>query len=163
MAIGTVAGAGGSDTGALFATYSLFDSYHHESDIKIIAGRLTALRAAHHALPPTMVAELNAEAQRAAKSVQDGQKTPEEALADLLKRASERFVGRSVHAGSTETSSIQDMKFPDGMLTAPSLQYGTGAGHYRHPGQPWGRFIVFYVMVDETVGPTAFQGGPRAG
>ena len=163
VAIGTVAGANGADTGALFATYSLFDSYRHDNDGKIIAGRLTALRAARHALPPTMVTELNVEAQRAAKSVQDGQKTPEEALDELLKRVSERARGRSVHAGITETSSIEEMKFPDGMLTAPSLQYGAGAGHYRRQGHPWGRFIVFYVMVDETVGPTARRGGPQAG
>lgn len=163
VAIGTVAGANGADTGALFATYSLFDSYRHDNDGTIIAARLTALRAARHALPPTLVTELNVEAQRAARSVQDGKSTPEEALDDLLKRASERAGGRAVHAGITETSSLEEMKFPDGMLTAPSLQYGAGAGHYRRQGHPWGRFIVFYVMVDETVGPTARRVGPQAG
>jgi hypothetical protein len=163
VAVGTVAGANGTDVGALFATYALFDSYHHDDDGKTVAARLTALRAAHHALPPTMVTELNVEAQRAAKSVQDGQKTPEEALAELLQRASEKAVGRRVRAGITETSSLDDMTFPDGMLTAPSLLFGAGVGHYRRAGHPWARFIVFYVMVDETVGPTALEGSPHAG
>jgi hypothetical protein len=163
VAIGTVAGVDGADTGALFATYSLFDSYRHDNDGAIIAGRLTALRAARRALPPQMVKELNVEAQRAATSVQEGQKTPEEALDELLKRASERAAGRSVHAGISETSSLQEMKFPDSMLTAASLQYGAGSGHYRRQGHPWARFIVFYVMVDETVGPTALLGGSHAG
>jgi hypothetical protein len=55
------------------------------------------------------------------------------------------------------------MTFPDGMLTAPSLLFGAGVGHYRRAGHPWARFIVFYVMVDETVGPTALEGSPHAG
>jgi hypothetical protein len=163
VAVGTVTAANGTDLGAVFATYALFDSYRHDNDGMIVAASLVAQRGAHRALPPTMVTELNVEAQRAAKSVQDGLRTPEEALDDLLKRASERAGGRSVRAGITETSSLEDMKFPDGMLTAPSLQYGAGVGHYRREGHPWGRFIVFYVMVDETVGPTALQGTPHAG
>jgi hypothetical protein len=163
VAIGTAGEEKEPELGALFATYALFDTYRHDNDGNIIAARLTALRAAHHALPPTMVIELNTESQRAAKSVQDGLRTPEEALDDLLKRASELAGGRSVHAGITETSALDGMKFPDSMLTAPVLQYGAGAGHYRREGHPWGRFIVFYVVVDETVGPTALQGGRHAG
>jgi hypothetical protein len=163
VAIGTVGAAKEGELGALFATYALFDSYRHDNDGKIVAGHLIAQRAAHHALPPTMVTELNVEAQRAAKSVQDGQKTPDEALAELLKRASEKAVGRRVRAGITETTSLEEMKFPDAMLTAPSLLYGAGVGHYRREGEPWGRFVIFYVLVDETVGPTALQGTTHAG
>ncbi len=163
VAIGTAGSDADPELGALFATYALFDSYHHDQDTTIVATRLAALRAAHHALPPTLVTTLSVEAQRAAKSVQDGKQTPEEALDDLLKHASEKASGRAVHAGMTETSSLDDMKFPDSMLISPTIQLGIGAGHYRHEGQPWGRFVVFYVIVDETVGPTARRAGPRAG
>lgn len=163
VAIGTVSADNDAELGALFATYALFDSYHHDNDGRTVAAKLVVLRAAHHALPPTLVTDLNVEAQRAAKSVQDGQKTPDEALDDLLKRASERAGGRRVRAGISETSSLDAMKFPDAMLTAPLLVCGIGVGHHRPQGQPWGRFIVFYVVVDETVGPTALQGSSHAG
>lgn len=163
VAIGTVGAEKDADLGALFATYALFDSYHHDNDGRIVGARLTALRAAHHALPPTLVTDLGVAAQRAAKSVQDGKRTPEEALDDLLRQASEQAGGKRVHAGITETSSLEEMRFPDGMLTVPLLVCGVGVGHYRRAGHPWGRFIVFYVMVDEIVGPTALQGSSHAG
>lgn len=163
VAIGTVGDEKAPDTGALFATYALFDSYRHDNDGTAVAQRLTTLRAAHHALPPILVTELNAEAQRAAKSVQDGLRTPEEALDDLLKRSAALAGGRSVSAGISETTVLESMKFPDTLLTAPSLQCGVGVGHYRQQGHPWGRFLVFYVMVGANAGPTARRGEPHAG
>jgi hypothetical protein len=163
VAIGTVSDEKEPGTGALFATYSLFDTYRHDNDANTVVQRLTALRAARHALPPTLVLELNEEAQRAAKSVQDGRRTPEEALDDLLERASQRAGGRSVSAGISESSALESMKFPEGILTIPSLQCGVGVGHHRQEGHPWGRFLIFYVMVGASVGPTARQGEPHAG
>ncbi len=163
LAIGTASADNESDVGALFATYSLFDTYRHDNDLTTVANRLDVLRASHHALPPVLVNEFNTEAQRAAKSVQDGKRTPEEALDDLLKRASTLTQGRALHAGISETSSLEGMQFPDSMLTAPSLQCGVGVGHYRREGHPWGRFLVFYVVLDPLSGPTARRGGPHAG
>ncbi len=163
VAIGTVGDEKEASTGALFATYSLFDTYRHDNDATTVVQRLTTLRAARRALPPTLITELNEEAQRAAKSVQDGRRTPEDALDDLLKRASQRAGGRSLSAGISESSALESMKFPESMLTIPSLLCGVGVGHHRPEGHPWGRFLIFYVMVGASVGPTARQGGPHAG
>jgi hypothetical protein len=163
VAIGTVGDEKTPDTGALFATYALFDSYHHDNDGAVVTQRLTTLRAAHRALPPTLVTELNEEAQFAAKSVQDGKRTPEEALDELLKRASARSGGRALSGGISESTNLESMKFPDTMLTTPSLLCGVGVGHYRQQGHPWGRFLIFYVMVGSSSGPTARQGEPHSG
>lgn len=163
VAIGTVGDEKEPDTGALFATYALFDNYHHDNDGNTVTQRLTALRSARRALPPILVTELNEEAQFAAKSVQDGRRTPEEALDELLKRASQRAGGRALRAGISESTNLDGTKFPEEMLTTPSLQCGIGVGHHRPPGHPWGRFLIFYVMVSASAGPTARQGTLHAG
>ena len=163
VAVGTVGDEKEPDTGALFATYATFDTYHHENDGNVVTQRLTALRAARRALAPVLVTELNEEAQFAAKSVQDGRRTPEEALDDLLKRASQRAGGRALSAGMSESTNLDITKFPEPMLATPSLQCGIGVGHYRQEGHPWARFLVFYVMVAASSGPTAREGELHAG
>ena len=95
--------------------------------------------------------------------VQDGRRTPEEALDDLLKRASQRAGGRALSAGISESSNLDITKFPEAMLTTPSLQCGIGVGHHRQEGHPWGRFLIFYVMVGASSAPTARQGTLHAG
>jgi len=57
------------------------------------------------------------------------------------------------------------MQLPPELVTRPSLTLGIGVAHHRNQGQPWGRFIVFVVILDESVsGPnTARREGPTSG
>lgn len=149
--------------GAVFSTYALFDAYRHDRDAGTIAARIAAMRVDRRASPPRVVAELNQAAERAARTVQAGQRSPAEALNELMAHASERL-GRSVRGWVAETNSLEHGKLPDELGTMPSLTLGIGVAHHRPQGHAWGRFVVFMVLLDEGVGPvTARRDGPHEG
>jgi hypothetical protein len=136
--------------GAVFTTYSLFDAYRHDEDAKKLGTRLATLRAARGVPPPRMVVDFNAEADRAARSVQAGQRSPEEALSDLLQRISEKL-GRNVRGWAAETTSLDRLEFPDNLQSLPVLTFGVGVAHHRRPGHAWGRFVVLLIVLDEGI------------
>jgi hypothetical protein len=151
--------------GALFSTYALFDGYRHDNDARTLGARLAALRSARGLGQPRMATELNAEAGRAAAEVQAGRRTAAEALDLLLHRISESL-GRGVRAWAAETTSIEQMKIPDELVGLPAMTFGIGVAHHRQEGQPWGRFVVFIVVLDEGVGggmTARREGGPSGG
>jgi hypothetical protein len=149
--------------GAIFGTYALFDTYRHDDDLRLLATRITALRAERGAAPPRLVGDLNQAALRAARLVQAGERAPTDALKELMAQASEKL-GRSVRGWVAETTSLERGKLPDELATAKSLTLGIGVAHLRHPGQAWGRFVVLIVMIDEGGAPlSARREGPSGG
>ncbi|APR79146.1 Hypothetical protein A7982_04493 [Minicystis rosea] len=162
VAIGPV--VAGQAHGALFSTYALFDAYRHDDDAKTVAARIGEARAARGLVAPKMIVEMNAEADRAAQSVQSGKRTPEEALNDLMERVSGRL-GRNVRGWAAETTSLEHMKWPDELSAMPSLTLGIGVAHHRRNGHAWGRFLVYVVILDEggSGGMTARRGEPSQG
>jgi hypothetical protein len=162
VAIGPVEGA--KAHGALFTTYALFDSYRHDQDATLIATRIGNARLDGGVSRPRLASDLSAEAQRAASSVQAGQRTPQEAMNDLLQRIADHL-GRGARALVLETTSLERMPLPTELVTRPLLTLGVGVAHHRNEGQPWGRFIVFIVLLDEGgFGPsTAEREGPKRG
>lgn len=161
LAVGPV--AGGAGQGALFSTYALFDSYRHDRDATMVVATIAATRAARSAAPPKRYAELDVLAQRAAQSVQAGQKGPSEALDDLLQTAVDS-TGRGVRGWVLETTSLDAMKLPEELVTQPGLSFGVGVAHHRPAGQAWGRFVVLVVMLAEgETGQTASLGAPPRG
>ncbi|MFT3770351.1 MAG: hypothetical protein QM820_33405 [Minicystis sp.] len=163
VAIGPV--VAGHAYGALFSTYALFDAYRHDNDARAVAARIGADRAARGLAAPKMIVEMNAEAERAAQSVQTGARAPEVALDDLLHRVSERL-GRNVRGWAAETTSLDRLKLPDELAGLPSLTLGIGVAHHKRPGHAWGRFIIYLVVLDEGGGGggmTARRDGPHHG
>ncbi len=151
--------------GALFSTYALFDAYRHDDDARTIANQLASYRAASRVAPLRLVGELMADAQRAASSVQLGQRSPEQALNDMLTNAAARVPGRGVKGWAFETTLFERMRLPPELTMSPALALGIGVAHHRRPGAAWGRFLVYFVMIDETLtGPnTARREGAGAG
>jgi hypothetical protein len=162
VSIGTI--AEGGSVGALLSTYSLFDGYKHDvGEGRAIAARLAGLRRARAVREPTLVTELSAACQHAAVSVQEGRRTAEEALDDLVRFVNEKL-GRSARAWASETTSLEAMKFPEEMLSSPALMFGVGVGHHKPVGRAWGRFLVYFVAVEEAGSVmTASRGGGNAG
>lgn len=146
----------------MFTTYSLFDNYRHDDDARQIAVRIGALRNERRLAPPRLIIEMNAEAGRAAAEVQAGRRTTAEALDALLHRMVDNL-GRSVHAWVAETTSLDRIKLPDELVGMPALSLGIWVAHHKAEGQPWGRFVVFIVVLDESAtGMTARAEGAGA-
>jgi hypothetical protein len=159
VAIGPLSMAGGQ--GALFSTYALFDTYRHDEDAKHLVSRIAAVRQSNGVSPPKLFTDLSDLARRAAETVQAGSRAPEEALDDLLKHVA-NDLGRSARGWVVETTSLDRISFPSELVASPSAGLGIGVAHHRRQGQPWGRFVVLVVMVDEGggAGPqTAMIGG----
>ncbi len=136
--------------GALFTTYALFDGYRHDGDPRAVADRIGAARVERGVARPQLAADLSAEAQRAALSVQAGQRAPAQALNDLLQRVTDRF-GRSVRGWAAETTALDRIALPPELVARPSLTLGIGVAHHRTEGAAWGRFVVLIVILDDSV------------
>ena len=162
VAVGTF--ASGRARAAIFSTYALFDSYRHDGDPARIAASIAALRALRRTSPPRFIAELMADAQRAADSVQVGRRATGEALQDMMHSASARLGGRPVRGWVAETTSLERLRFPAALSESPALALGIGVSHHRRQGSAWGTFLVYIVIVDESVtGPnTARREGAGA-
>jgi hypothetical protein len=149
--------------GAVFATYSLFDGYRHDRDAGTVADRISAQRVANGVSRLHMVAELSAEAERAAKSVQDGKRAPTQALNDLLQHISER-TGRSVRGWAAEATALDRIVMPKELTASPTLTLGIGVAHRRQEGSAWGRFVVLIIADEAAPAPmTARQEGGHEG
>lgn len=136
--------------GALFSTYALFDNYRHDDDARTMAARIAAGRAEHGLGGAQMAADLSAEAQRAAVAVQAGQRTTTQALNEMLQHTTDKL-GRSVRGWVAETTALNRVQLPAELLARPALTLGIGVAHHKTEGAAWGRFVVFIVMLDETV------------
>jgi hypothetical protein len=150
--------------GVVLSTYALFEGYRHDDDARSLAGRLASLRVERGVAAPRLASDLSAAADRAARAVQAGQRTPEQALSELMRQSSDRL-GRNVRGWVAETTSLDRLKLPDELAAAPALTLGIGVAHHRREGQAWGRFVVLVVLVDESVtgANTARAGAPREG
>jgi hypothetical protein len=146
VAIGPVSAPGA--LGAVFSTYALFDGYRHDDDARTVATHIGRLRAGRGLGPPRMVLEMNAEADRAARSVQAGKRTTTEALDDMLQKTVDK-IGRGVRGWAAETTSLDRLPIPEQFVGIPGLTLGIGVAHHRREGEPWGRFLIYVVILDD--------------
>ncbi|MFO0756188.1 MAG: hypothetical protein U0359_06835 [Byssovorax sp.] len=163
IALGPVNNPQGS--GALFTTYALFENHKHDEDVRALAQRIATARAERHLTPPAAVADLNALAGKAAAEVQAGRQTSSDALNGLLRAVSDKL-GQDTRGWAAEATSIEHLTIPDEIVTAPSLRFGVGIAHHRNEGEPWGRFVIFLVMIEEGAGAGVMHAGrgePHAG
>ncbi len=147
LAVGPIVGdAGGvSMLAAVVTSYSLFGKKTKREEADTLFTRLTEERHKRQLPPPYRLVEVWMDAVHSADEIGHGE-TPEYALDDLL-QTSVAALSRAVSGWYGETSELDELEFPEEMLSAPRLGTAIGVSHRRDPHQAWGRYVVLIVSV----------------
>ena len=114
-----------------------------------VASRLSAARTQRGLPQVKLVTYLQAGLQDALAAVAHHEKLPPEALDELLE-ASQVRTGHSFRGWYREAARLEELVFPPEFFEGPELLLAIEVGFYRPPGEPKGRFAVFFVAQDES-------------
>jgi hypothetical protein len=129
---------------AVFGSYSLFDEGSFHQAAGSLLGRLIGERAARGLPAPGELRGVDTLAMRAADRVRAGEDR-EQVLNELLAASSQHLmVGVSGFGG--EASRLDEISFPEELLTSPSIGVALGVAAHRPADEPRGRWIVFVVI-----------------
>ncbi len=145
--------------GAVVTTYALFDEAERGVEAKRALAALAARRAERRLGPPThwgAFAPLRAGVQ---KFEADGD--AQQALAGALAEATSRF-GRAVYGTVLEVTDLRELVFPNEFLAPLPPYVAVEVGHRRTPGEAWGHYAVFVVVVPRQVRDDFRRPLPRA-
>jgi hypothetical protein len=142
LAVGLVTDAGGG-LGAVFASYLLLDQESYHQAAGALLGHLIAQRAARGLSAPGELRGVDTLAMEAAQRVQAGEDR-QKVLNELLAASNQKLlVGVSGYA--VEVGGLDEISFPEELLTEPDLGVALGLAAYRPTGAPRGQWIVFIV------------------
>jgi uncharacterized protein YkwD len=142
VAIGPTAPQEGVLAG-IFTSYALLEPAKQEEAADVLAA-LNAKRKERGLAPATLVDTLQPEALAVAKSIEIGQKGPEEALQELLQRSASTF-GSGVEGWILAADKFERLPFPDNLLMPWAPRIAIGVAHFRPRGSPWGALGALIV------------------
>ncbi len=145
VALGPVVDAKNPLVGLVASSYQLFDGANHGADAQRLLGRLTHARVTTAMAPLPASPELTREVEEAAARVQSGQSAPSPALHRALHHAAETHPGTQLLGWVFETSSLEALVFPQDLLQPRLQNVAIAVAHYRSPGAPWSRLVVFVL------------------
>jgi hypothetical protein len=156
VAVGTV--VAGDVLGAVISTYALVDPRRAPDESGAVLSRLSRLRQAKRLAAPTAAAQFASILAKASQRVQAGQ-DPSDAMHWLLENAAEQAQGKRIHVWVAEALTMDRLELPADLLGERTLNLAVGVTHHKPGGEPWARFVVFFVTVDEPdAGNTAATG-----
>lgn len=155
IALGLVRAGRQPAWGLLAATWRVHIQRPAQQLMLEVAERLARIRA-RKGLPQLKLATyLRDLLEIAAKDVASGALEPRGALAELVEEAQKR-TGREIHGWFAETSRLEDLEFPPELFQEDDVQVSIHVAWFKPPGQPWGRWAVFFVQdVADPEGPVA--------
>src|SRR5262249_48474845 len=144
IAVGPVLSKSEGILAGVFSTYSLLEPSATKKEVSEVLGVLNAQRKARGVGPVTLVESLAQAAAGTARSVEVGERTPNDAVNDLLQKSAGAF-GGSVEGWFMTADKFERLSFLDKLLQAPSLRVAVGIAHYKPNGSPWGAYGVLVV------------------
>lgn len=132
---------------AIVTGYAFFDGADYAGVRKDVLGRITAARAERGLPPPTVVTTLDGDAAELSAQLSQGRATPTSALNQLLE-TSAKVLGRSVRGLAVE-GDTEAFQVPDEFLSSKRLELSVTVTHYQPKDDPWGRYVILFVMPGE--------------
>jgi uncharacterized protein YkwD len=160
LAIGPVLAREEGILASVFTSYSLLEPTATKKEVAEVLTRLNDKRKARGLPPATLLESLQPAAAGTARSIEIGERTPDDAIEDLL-RKSATSLGQ-VQGWFMAADKFERLTFPDHLLTARSLRLAVGVAHYKPKGSPWAAYGVLVVsptgtqMVASTPAPSVF-------
>jgi hypothetical protein len=144
IAIGPVLSRQEGILAGVFSTYSLLEPTATKKEVGEVLRALNDKRKARGLGPVNLVESLQGAAAGTARSVEVGDRTPNDALEDLLQKSANAF-GGGVEGWFVAADKFERLPFPDKLFTAQSARVAIGIAHYKPRGSPWGAYGVFIV------------------
>jgi uncharacterized protein YkwD len=149
LAIGPVIARDEGVLAGVFSSYTLLEPTATKKEVAAVVALLNDKRKARGLGPATLVDALQPAAAGTARSVEVGERSPEDAVDDLLQKSAPSF--GQVQGWFMAADKFEHLAFPDPLLTARSPRIAVGVAHYKPKGSPWGAYGVLIVS------PTASQ------
>ncbi len=137
---------------ALVTTYAFFESSDHHPDEDAVFERLTRVRKARGAPPPTRIPS-DATLDKALSEIMINAASSATALEEVMQHvvSDQR---RSVSGWYVETSDLKDLPFTDDLLARSPLEVQIGVTHHKAPGGAWGQYAVLIAIMGRPASDT---------
>jgi hypothetical protein len=149
LAIGTFGSPAQGFVGVLFTTYATFDLGNTQSHAERVHQRLAKLRAQKGLERADRLPKLEADLAAVVATVSSGELNANQGLERVLSVAAERTRGE-VRAYYVDTYDLDQLEIPDPILAAQTLRIAIAVGQHQAPGDPWRRYIVYFVTAEGT-------------
>ena len=147
LAIGTFGSPAQGFVGVLFATYATFDLGDPQSHAEKVRQRIAKLRAQKGLERAELLPKLEADLSAIVATVSTGELNASQGLERVLSVAADR-ARREVRGYYVDTYDLDRLEIPDQILAAPTLRIAIAVGQHQAPGDPWRRYIVYFVAVE---------------
>jgi hypothetical protein len=144
IAIGPVISREESVLAGVFSTYTLLEPTATKKEVADVLRVLNDKRKARGLGPVTLIDSLQATAAGTARSIEIGDRSPDDAVHDLLEKSA-NALGGGVQGWFVAADKFDRLPFPDKLLTAKSARVAMGIAHYKPSGSPWGAYGVLIV------------------
>jgi hypothetical protein len=149
LAIGTFGSPAQGFVGVLFTTYATFDLGNTQSHAEKVHERLAKLRAQKGLERADRLPKLEADLSAIVATVSSGELNANQGLERVLSVAAER-ARSEVRAYYVDTYDLDRLEIPDPILAAQTLRIAIAVGQHQAPGDPWRRYIVYFVTAEGT-------------
>ena len=138
--------AGAPTLSLLASAYQLFSEHEHHEHASRVLENLSRARETRGQRAAGTDEALRPMALTAASQVQAGS-DPSDAMDALLQEAAALHRGRSVFGWVAETQDLDDIEFPDDLLTRSALDVAISVAVHKREGEAWGNYVVLVLAL----------------
>jgi len=149
LAVGVIGRPAQGFVGALFGTYATFELGDPRSHAEKVRGRLDSLRAQKGMARAETLPNVEADLSAVVRQVSSGELKADQGLSRALSVAASR-TQTEVRAHYVDAVDLDQLTIPDELLSMRSLRVAIAVGQHQPKGDPWRRYIVYFVIVGQT-------------
>lgn len=149
LAVGVIGTPAQGFVGALFGTYATFELGDPRSHAEKVRARLDNLRAQKGMARAEMLPHVEADLSAVVRQVSSGEVDADQGLNRALSVAAERTHGE-VRAHYVDAFELDQIAIPDEIVSIRSLRVAIAVGQHQPKGDPWRRYIVYFVIVGQS-------------
>jgi hypothetical protein len=149
LAVGVIGSPRQGFLGALFATYANFELGDVQAHVNQVERRLNELRARRGLPRAERLPKLEADLAAVVGKVSNGEVDAKQGLEQATAIAAE-LTHMPVRAFYVDAIDLADLAIPDEIIATQSLRVAIGVGEHQVAGDPWHRYIAYFVIADGT-------------
>jgi hypothetical protein len=149
LAVGVIGSPALGFVGVLFGTYATFELGDTRGHAEKVRARLDNLRAQKGLAKTEMLPNVEADLSAVVRQVSAGEVDVDQGLNRALSVAAERTQGE-VRAHYVDAFELDQITIPDEIVSMRSLRVAIAVGQHQPKGDPWRRYIVYFVIVGQS-------------
>jgi hypothetical protein len=136
--------------GAIFSTYALVEPAQAEVEADAVLRRIDRERAKRSKVPVRPLPELSRETAALAAAVERGDKTPKQAVQELVAAAKGSLRGGYVQSWIGFGERLDEIALPPLLLEPDDLRVSVAVARFRAEGSPWATYCVLVATFDRS-------------